>query len=1342
MTEQHLQPLRIARSATRTLKDGSREKRPLSQWRHLGAYVLLGDPGAGKTFAFEDEYLSTGSAFVRARDIRVTDLPIGVDLFVDGLDEVRAGSTDSRAPFEVIRQWLHDRGRPRFRISCREADWHGNDADALKQVALGGEVVELHLDPLTDEEVGQIVTSRSEIQDPTSFLDKVEKAGLSALLRNPLLLDLLIQTAAAGAMPQTREGLYQAACRKMATEYNREHQPSKLNRAGSIDELLQDAGLLCALLLLSGRRGVANREGLQDGINLSDIPRSLRMPLAEAACRSKLFAADGDLWVPRHRSIAEFLGGRALAQLIKKGLPAGRVMAMMQGSDGRPVEPLRGLWAWLAVHDQSTLARLFKLDPLGIVLNGDVSAFTALQRIELLQCLRNAFQEDPWLSKDVWVKHPFGPLATQENAAALESLLRATERDLGYLSFMHCVFCALRYGEAITSLTEALVPWILDGDIPTGLRVAAYRAWKSCGGFDVALALQWIESIRAGAIVDADDELCGVLLEDLYPQYLHPERVVLHWHEPKDERLFGAYSKFWDYTIWENTKHGFDVLIEAWLQEFPLIKQSHDSYMGVKTRDRLLQEAVSRHGDEVDDYTLYRWLAIEIDSYGIRRSESRESRIAPWLSDRPLRIKAVYRLGLLNTHSDNDGHWSIWSARERLYGAKLPADWFVWLLEQASLALSAECTHHCFSEAARFALHPQPGFEGPSMEQVEAWVEEHGVRWPEAKEWLQTVWSIPIDSWIAKEYRRNAREQSRRADQINQRKSEIAPHISQLLDGTAPPRLLMHVAIAYDRGFSDIRGETPLQRVRDLLVTDDDIAAAVIAAFPLVLNRSDLPGTDEVLALEKERRRSYLQPAALLAATLTTGKDRHAFRKWSRPLAERLWAYYLCDGTGNAPEWFELLAQERAEWMAPILLKYATPKLKRKGKEPEHISGLWNFTQQGREGLARLTLPNLLESVPYKASTQMRDVLNGALLAALPVLPHSQAGILIRERLKRTLDPGQRIAWLVADLPFRAEAAEELAVLVGTRKKRAMQLSAALRRQQVLSRVIQSLAPHALLHLIMVLAPNSKAQVHQDGFVSEHDELHNIVRGLLNSLSNNPSYEARGALLTLADASALHAWRDEVKFRLRIQLQNAREGGFRIAEPEEAALTLANLAPAHPADMRALVTQHLKDLEGELRGLDTFQLKEFWRQPGKKRVPKIENDCRDLLLVRLRERLRVLNVEVTREPSAAQDKRPDMRVEYMRNGRSIRLPIEVKKEDNEHVWTAWHNQLLRLYTNDPSAQGFGLYLVLWFGHAPRSGPEGTKPVSAADLHERINECIPAEERHRLAVHVMDLSWPA
>ena len=125
----------------------SRRPRPLEDFRERDAYVLLGAPGAGKTVEFEREAGREGGCYVTARDfITFADRPEwhGTTLFIDGLDEVRAGAADGRTPLEAIRFRLDALGRPRFRLSCREADWFGaNDRRHLESVSPSGEVTVL-----------------------------------------------------------------------------------------------------------------------------------------------------------------------------------------------------------------------------------------------------------------------------------------------------------------------------------------------------------------------------------------------------------------------------------------------------------------------------------------------------------------------------------------------------------------------------------------------------------------------------------------------------------------------------------------------------------------------------------------------------------------------------------------------------------------------------------------------------------------------------------------------------------------------------------------------------------------------------------------------------------------------------------------------------------------------------------------------------------------------------------------------------------------------------------------------------------------------------------------------
>ena len=84
-------------------------------FRESDAYVLLGAPGAGKTVAFRQEAECGGGYYVTARDfITFDDRPEwqNATLFIDGLDEMRAGATDERTPLDAVRAKLDRIGRP------------------------------------------------------------------------------------------------------------------------------------------------------------------------------------------------------------------------------------------------------------------------------------------------------------------------------------------------------------------------------------------------------------------------------------------------------------------------------------------------------------------------------------------------------------------------------------------------------------------------------------------------------------------------------------------------------------------------------------------------------------------------------------------------------------------------------------------------------------------------------------------------------------------------------------------------------------------------------------------------------------------------------------------------------------------------------------------------------------------------------------------------------------------------------------------------------------------------------------------------------------------------------
>ena len=248
---------------------GEERSRPLKEFREVPAYVLVGDPGVGKTTAFEVECEALGgeACLVTARDFLTFDPQNhpewrGKTLFIDGLDEVRAGTSNVRTPFDQVRRKLDALGKPCFRLSCREADWLGeNDRRHLVSVSPDSAVRVLRLDPLTDEDVPSILHARGDILDVEAFIAAARELGIDGLLANPQTLEMLADVVAdRGEWPKSRLQTFEMACGQIVREHNDEHQAAQgLNSTQATDQLLDAAGRLCALQLISGVAGYTLR---------------------------------------------------------------------------------------------------------------------------------------------------------------------------------------------------------------------------------------------------------------------------------------------------------------------------------------------------------------------------------------------------------------------------------------------------------------------------------------------------------------------------------------------------------------------------------------------------------------------------------------------------------------------------------------------------------------------------------------------------------------------------------------------------------------------------------------------------------------------------------------------------------------------------------------------------------------------------------------------------------------------------------------------------------------------------------------------------------------------------
>jgi hypothetical protein len=170
-------PYYAPRKATKQAANAT-ETKLLSEWRDLPGYVLLGDPGAVKSSCFAVEAAACQGLLIAARDIVDGVAPAPTDqraIFIDGLDEIRAGVSDPHAPFGQIRKWWSGAGKPTLRLSCREADGLSiSDVQGLGGIAV------LHLEPLGSGDIQRILDDRClQVPKPEEFWEQANTFGLT-----------------------------------------------------------------------------------------------------------------------------------------------------------------------------------------------------------------------------------------------------------------------------------------------------------------------------------------------------------------------------------------------------------------------------------------------------------------------------------------------------------------------------------------------------------------------------------------------------------------------------------------------------------------------------------------------------------------------------------------------------------------------------------------------------------------------------------------------------------------------------------------------------------------------------------------------------------------------------------------------------------------------------------------------------------------------------------------------------------------------------------------------------------------------------------------------------------
>ena len=1322
----------------------------LREFRSSPAYVLLGDPGSGKSTEFGQEYseLVEEAELVTARDFLTLDLDSrpewrGKILFIDGLDEVRVGQTDARTPFDEIRARLDRLGKPKFRISCREADWlGGNDQANLSKVSQDSRVRTLRLNPLTGQDVEAILDGHPGIIDAQEFMEEARKRGIEGMLHNPQTLGLLADSVAEdGGWPESRLEIFEKACRQMAREQNQEHKiPGHLP---SPDEILEVSGYLCAIQLISGGAGWSiDTDGPSpDYIDLGACGNH-PSGLLRRVLSTRLFRSEGQgRFAAIHRHIAEFLGGRHLAKAINGKLPATRVLALITGGDGMVVTELRGLSAWLAAQSRDARGYLIERDPVGIGLYGDISGFSADEKPKLIKALH---REATDLGFSPTTAVAFGSLATPDIASAIGDELMAPGRDHDRQMLVAFLLQVLQHGNPLPQLSETLIdiardesrwPWVKQMAVSAFVRNCIDDAAKTEG------LSQLLADIREGRLSDSDNEILGLLLTELYPLQVAPAAVWDYLAVQANPTTIGAYRIFWERKLINQSSNDEALQLLDYLAErFPDLQPSLAGHYMEDLPLELLAHVLETCGDLTPPATIYAWLdaVLSEDGRRIRRASSDcWNRIAVWLEQRPEVQKTV----MLEGAKRWDGSHAL-MYRDRLCqlmcNADLPADFGRWCLEQA-LQTSHFRTAKLLLEWAVSASADGVGSEGLSLEIILESTQEN----PTLRAALEPLLVCNI-SQEHFESRKLLREQQRYIDRDRQERrtwvEDVRAHTDDLLKNQADHWTLNEVAQAY---YSDQESLT------DLLGYDINLIEAAHTGLLGTVWRSGLPECHDIIRTATESRMYDIALPFIAGMDEIDRVDPEQLRQLSEPQMRRALAFYYFTPTGRAeePAWYGRWIKEAPTVVADVMIRSAMSAI-RAGKEPTPFRYGLAYELRNPE-IGRLVSLPLLRGFPVRCKSEQLSTLDHLLWAALRHADRASLRKLIDMKLSRkSMGVSQRVHWLSAGLMLSPdEYRQPLEAFVGGHDDRSRQLASFCSPEgqpyigpdDNFSPVADGLNTPTLEFLIKLIGSAFGPVGMPWGWVRSEHLAQNKVRELIQRLASSPDKDATQALAALATDERLHKWKDELDEAVSRQRVIRRDASYCHPSVDQIGRTLNGGLPANPGDLAALVLDHLEEIGERIRTGNTDDWHQYWNEgPNRSpRQPKHEDSCRDALLSDLRQRL-PRGIDAQPEGQYASDKRSDMRVAYS----DFNLPVEVKKNTHRDLWSAPRMQLISKYTSDPDTEGYGIYLVFWFGAACTQAPAaGPRPATPEELRRQLEATLTDEEARKISICVIDVANP-
>lgn len=1309
--------------------------------------ILLGDPGAGKTELFKQAAVASGGEFLTVRrflNTPIERIPHDKALWIDALDETRSGRGDQNTVDRVVAK-LETLQPVAVRLSCRAADWLGKSDLAAFEGYFehnGGAPVVVQLQPLSEVEQ-QGILSRKEVEDPATFLAEARRRGLDAMLTNPQTLLMLAEAVRGQHWPATRSELFEQAAVILLQEHNDVHGERGTGQYAA-NELLTAAGALCALRLVSDFEGFCLRSNSDD----DEVPSYRVIDLAppeilRSTLTRRIFVSTGtpDVVDYVHRTLAEYLGARWLAERIRQGLPLGRVQSLL-GVDGHPASSLRGLHAWMAALSPDSAPILIDADPMGMVMYADATQLSTSDKNRLMTALTRHAERDPWFYRGQHAAYGVGALADSCMVDTFRDLLHSASTPF---SIRMLVVDAQKYGQPLPELHNDMRLVLGDPNAPYALRDGCLDVLCEMGDAGSNTVLELYPILGSN---EAGLRLRITAMGVLYDRGLQTDAFV----QLVDEILRSAS----DLPI--GATYDLDRVVPGTraaelLDRLDFTAQMPDhGYAHRKSKDisRIYEGLLVKAIEQTplpENRRLYSWLCVLL-------RYSREYGLVGSLKE-TLKKRQEHIVLLLDACIEcfgvDDVQRGKWYGLQRMFAPMLSSHLLLDRLQHALGKLGEKTDAFILQRMLGICLSE------PEMYADVFWhICDYAGRSDALIEIRDKYCIEPVEDWRFEDAQDRLHRKEEDDDNRQKALSHFDKNLAQIASGNHlgwMGEIAEHYFGHYD---TSERSLEPMARLHEFF--GEERINVVLAGLNALIENRRIVQLSEIISVHLENKLCRWWYAVLAGLDLLSANYINDAELTDDYLASAIAiACFLpvYRNEGNATHtwdhaWLRHAIRFRPDLVRQTFSAIAEADLAAGERHPEGLSELQDTALAGLQ--RGLLVEKLLMRFPQMHCDALEKLLRMA--AEDEIWPRLQAATAAGIAAETGSDDDHlnerketRRMWLAFGfLTEQEHYRPQIETLSGD--DAVAMVWPLLKMGSLNHHRNQDFGVYSISQLEFVaryaavrypFTPSPRGVI--SGVENAWDVSH-AIGSILATISANTDDRSRDALLRLSEDRALESYSQQAKHLLAQQQVRRIDATHRLPVWRSAMMTLSNRSPSSAQDLHALVLAHLHEICRHIAHANTDPYKQFWNTARHDKIdsPKSEELARDTLIELLRPRLQPMGLRVEPEGHMARDKRADIVV----FSPGLKCVIELKRNYHKEVWTAAITQLERLYTRDPEASGCGIYGVFWYGEKcknkiPRPPSGCLRPDTSLDMQRILESTLPEHLQNKIKVVVFDVS---